>query len=395
MKKIIKLCIPTILKMVKSMKYEKKKIDYFILILIFMFLAISYLSISSSMLYLPSYLGNLAIKQVLFYVLGFIISLTIFFLPKKVIDKCAYPFYIFCNILLFLLLIFGTSVNGSKCWFIIPGIGSIQPSEFTKISLILVLAKEADKFFKKGKRTVKEEFIFLLKILILVLIPSILTFLEPDTGAIFMYLMIIFGVLLISPLRKRWFVFAISTCFLVLGIFFSLYFLKQDFLIDILGTDVFYRIDRILDWKNGSGMQLENSLTSIGSSSIFGHGYKNTPLYFPESGTDFIFSVFASNFGLIGAYVLLLLFFIFDIHLIKIAKENKSQQNKYIISGFLLVLFYQQMQNISMTLGLLPITGITLPFISYGGSSLLSYFIMIGIILNIYGEANKKKKSIY
>jgi len=381
--------------MVNYMKYEKKKMNSFILIIIGIFLMISYFSISSSMLYLPSYLGNLAFKQVLFYILGFLISLTIFFLPKKIMDRVAYPFYIFCNILLFLLLIFGTSVNGSKCWFIIPGIGSIQPSEFSKISLILVLAKETNKFFKKGMRSIKEEFIFLIKILILVLIPSILTFLEPDTGAVFMYFMIMFGVLIVSPLRKRWFIFAISSCFLVLGIFFFLYFFKQDFLIDILGTDVFYRIDRILDWKNGSGMQLENSLTAIGTSGLFGHGYKNTPLYFPESGTDFIFSVFASNFGLIGSYALLLLFFIFDTYLINIAKENKSAQNKYIISSFITLLIYQQIQNISMTLGLLPITGITLPFISYGGSSLLSYFIMIGIILNIYGEENKKKKSIY
>lgn len=381
--------------MVKSMKYEKKTLNYPIFIMILLFLVASYLSISSAMLYLPSYLGNLALKQILFYILGFIISLIIFFLPKKIIDYSAYPFYMICNVLLFLLLIFGTSVNGSKCWFIIPGIGSIQPSEFTKISLILVLAKEADKFFKKGKKTIKEEFIFLIKILILVLIPSILTFLEPDTGAVFMYFMIMLGVLIVSPLRKRWFIFAFSTLFIVLGIFFSLYFFKQDFLIDILGTDVFYRIDRILDWKNGSGMQLENSLTAIGTSGLLGHGYKNTPLYFPESGTDFIFSVFASNFGLIGSYLLLLLFFIFDTHLITLAKENKNQQNKYIISGFLFLIFYQQMQNISMTLGLLPITGITLPFISYGGSSLLSYFIMIGIILNIYGEENKKKKSIY
>ena len=377
------------------MKYEKKKLNYPVLIIIILFLVASYLSISSAMLYLPSYLGNLALKQILFYILGFIISLIIFLLPNKIIDKCSYPFYIFSNFLLFLLLIFGTSVNGSKCWFIIPGIGSIQPSEFTKISLILVLAKETNKFFDKKTKSIKEEFIFLIKILIIVLIPSILTFLEPDTGAIFMYFMIMLGVLIISPLRKRWFIFAISTCFLVLGVFFSLYFLKQDFLIDILGTDIFYRIDRILDWKNGSGMQLENSLTAIGSSNILGHGYKNTPLYFPEAGTDFIFSVFASNFGLIGSYILLLLFFIFDTHLINIAKENKNQQNKYIISGFLFLIFYQQMQNISMTLGLLPITGITLPFISYGGSSLLSYFIMIGIILNIYGEENKKKKSIY
>ena len=98
---------------------------------------------------------------------------------------------------------------------------------------------------------------------------------------------------------------------------------------DIFGTDLFYRIDRILDWKNGTGMQLENSLTAIGSSGIFGHGFNQTPIYFPESGTDFIFAVYASNFGLIGSTLFILLIVYFDLTLLKIAKEAKKIWDRY------------------------------------------------------------------
>ena len=115
-------------------------------------------------------------------------------------------------------------------------------------------------------------------------------------------------------------------------------------------------------------------------------GINNTPIYFPEPQTDFIFAVFSNNFGFIGSIILLGLITFFDLKLVRLAIESPNNTNKYIISGFLFLIFYQQMQNISMTLGLLPITGITLPFISYGGSSLLSYMIMAGIIFNISNE---------
>ena len=115
-------------------------------------------------------------------------------------------------------------------------------------------------------------------------------------------------------------------------------------------------------------------------------GINNTPIYFPEPQTDFIFAVYANNFGFIGVLVLLGLIAFFDIRLILIALRNTNLTNKYIISGIVGMLIYQQFQNIGMTFGIIPITGITLPFISYGGSSLLSYMIMMGIVFNISNE---------
>ena len=136
-------------------------------------------------------------------------------------------------------------------------------------------------------------------------------------------------------------------------------------------------------WKNGIGMQLENSLSAIGSSGLFGHGFNKTPIYFPESSTDFIFAVYASNFGFVAVCIFLLVLVGFDFYILKLMKEISIVENKMILSGILGMLLFQQIQNIGMTIGLLPITGITLPFISYGGSSLISYMFIIGMVINI------------
>ena len=195
----------------------------------------------------------------------------------------------------------------------------------------------------------------------------------------------------VSGINKKWFVFLFIITIFTLIIFFYIYFFQENLFIEIFGNRFFCRIDRIINWKNGSGMQLNNSLIAIGSSGILGHGFNNTPIYFPEAGTDFIFSVYASNFGLFGIILLISFILFFDIYLINISKKVYSIQDKYTITGIISVLFYQQIQNIGMTIGLLPITGITLPLISYGGSSLISYLLLIGIVINIINTDKLKK----
>ena len=223
----------------------------------------------------------------------------------------------------------------------------------------------------------------ILKIIGITIIPAVLTFLEPDTGMVLIYFVISFTMLFTSGINIKWFIYFFIIIAILLSIFLTIYFYKGDLFIEIFGTNFFYRIDRLLDWKDGVGMQLTNALAGIGSAFIFGHGFNNTPIYFPEPQTDFIFSVYATNFGLIGIIILLLLIVYFDINIIKVGIKSKIKINKYVISGIIGMLLYQQIQNIGMNIGLLPITGITLPFISYGGSSLLSYMIIVGIILNI------------
>ncbi len=369
---------------------RKIRFDVSILLLIVILGIISLISIGSAEAILGTRADNYLLKQAIWYIVGFMGILGISFFRNENIIKITKYLYIGGIISLALLLIFGDPVNNARCWFEIPHIGTFQPSEFVKIILILTLSVIIDDFHNKYPHpTVKEEFLFLLKVAVIVGIPSLLTFLEPDTGVVIIYLLITFVMLFISGIRYRWFAALFTVVALVIGAIVTIYFTDKNLFINLFGTSFFLRIDRLLDWSNGSGYQLENGITAIGSGGLLGFGLNNTPIYFPEPQTDFIFAVYASNFGFIGSLFLLLILALLDIKLIMTAIKSNNSINKYIISGCVAMLIYQQVQNIGMTFGLLPITGITLPFVSYGGSSLLSYMLMIGIILNITKEEKR------
>lgn len=371
----------------------KYRINYKILVPIILLSIISIITINSALTYTSPSLGNLALKQGIWYLIGWILVGLLLKYKNEYLYNLSKYLYIIGNILLLLLLFFGTPINNSRCWFTIPGIGSFQPSEFMKIFIMLILATMIHNFRSDYKNpTIKEEFIFILKSLGIVLIPSILTFLQPDTGAVLIYLIIYFSMMFVSGIRLRWFVGAGSLLVILIVSILGLYFYKENIFIKIFGTSIYYRLDRIFNWQTGSGLQLENALAAIGSAGLFGHGYNNTPIYFPESSTDFIFAVYASNFGLIGILILLTIIIYLDIQIISLARKKILDTDKYIIAGILGMLIFQQIQNIGMTVGLLPITGITLPFVSYGGSSLLSYMLLVGILLNISFKKNRTYK---
>lgn len=344
------------------------------------------------MTYTSSSLGNLALKQAIWYLIGWVLVVILMKLKNEYLYHMSWLLYGVGVLSLILLLFFGTPINNSRCWFVIPGIGSIQPSEFMKIFLMLVLATMIHNFRSDyDNPTAKEEFLFLIKTLGIVFIPSILTFLQPDTGAVIIYLVIYACMLFVSGIRFRWFVGAgIGIILFAVG-FLWLYFYKDNLFIQLFGSSIFYRLERIFNWSQGSGLQLENAMAAIGSAGWFGHGFNQTPIYFPESSTDFIFAVYASNFGFVGVIFLIGVILYFDVQILLLAKKRIEDTNQYIIAGILGMLVFQQIQNIGMTVGLLPITGITLPFISYGGSSLLSYMLLIGILLNI----SRKKDRVY
>ena len=368
-------------------KISKYRIDKTILIPLIILAIISILTIYSAQNLLKADMGNLMYKQILWYIAGFIIAFFIMFIGNNFIYKNIWILYILGNLSLVALLLFVEPINNAKCWFSIPYIGTIQPSEFIKIILIITIASMTQKFHEKHTNpTCKDEFLFLIKVGIIVLIPSLLTFLQPDTGVVLIYLLITIVMLFISGIRYRWFTLMFGLLALIIGIIIGLYFFNSDLFIKVFGSSFFLRIDRLLDWSNQSGFQLENGLSAIGSGGLLGNGLGHTPIYFPEPQTDFIFAVYASNFGYIGSICLLILIAYFDIRIIVLALRSNNNMNKYVISGIIGMLMYQQLQNIGMTFGIMPITGITLPFISYGGSSLLSYMIMAGIIFNISNE---------
>lgn len=367
---------------------SKFKVENSILIPITLFGIISVITIFCTKDLLSSDFENYWIKQMFWYGLGFVLAYIMMFFGNKFLYNNAWWFYIFGVLSLIGVLFFGITRNNATCWYQIPYIGTIQPSEFMKIFLIIILSKLINDYNERYTNpSIRDEFFFLIKILILVLIPSVLTFIEPDTGAVIIYFIITIVMLFIGGIRKRWFILAFLILGSILGIGALIYIYKQDLFISLFGTSMFYRIDRLTNWSSSSGMQLTNSLIAIGSAGIFGHGFNHTPIYFPEMQTDFIFAVFASNFGLLGALLLILLIIFFDINLIHTVSKTTNFTDKYAIGGIIAVLLFQQIQNIGMTIGLLPIMGITLPFISYGGSSLLSYMLLVGMIFNVSNES--------
>ena len=146
---------------------------------------------------------------------------------------------------------------------------------------------------------------------------------------------------------------------------------------------------------NGDGHQLYMALLVLGSAGLSGHGVGQLLVQIPEAQTDFIFAVIGQSWGLMGTLFIVALCLALDLHLCRIASNSKNMFEKYFILGILGMLLYQQIQNIGMIIGLLPITGITLPLISYGGSSLLSYLIAFAIVMNASAKARKLSDYVY
>lgn len=316
------------------------------------------------------------LKQSIWFLIGFFILFLIKFFKPKILFKYSILFYIINIILLILVLFFGSTINGSKAWFNF-GLFSFQPSELMKYTLALYLSNKASTM---PKGNLKKEFKFLITTIFITLIPSLFVFLEPDTGAIIIYFLILLGIILIYRINYKWYFILLLFLSIFLGSFFYLYYFNKDLLIKLIGTSFFYRVDRLLTFVSGDSFQLDRALISIGSSSFFGN---NNHLYIPEAPTDFIIAFSISNFGIFGFLIIVLCYFSLDIYFFTKLLKSKSKTNKMFISAFLCMFLFAQIENIGMNLGLLPIIGLPLPFLSYGGTNTIVYFLFLGTIINL------------
>ena len=225
---------------------SRYKIEYGIIIPLILLAIISVITIYGATDIIQSNVSNAFIKQTLWYVLGFGVAFIIMFIGTDYLLKYAWIFYVIGVVSLLLLLFIGVPINNARCWFTIGDIATIQPSEFMKIILILILARVINDFNERNSNpTIKDELQLLVKVFIIVFIPSILTFLQPDTGAVIIYLAITFSMLFVSGIRFRWFAIIIGLI-LVLGLIgLGLYLFKSDLFVKIFGTNFFYRIDRL------------------------------------------------------------------------------------------------------------------------------------------------------
>ncbi len=360
-----------------------KKDNLFLFIPLLILTLISLLNMYNAKLISNIYV-NVFFKQIIWFIFGYLIFFIIQKLKLHNIFKYSKYLYLISLILLILVLFIGDSTNGARCWLSFKGI-SLQPSELMKLSLALFLVN-----ISKNARlnSLKDEFILLIKLFMITIIPSLLVFLEPDTGAIINYLIILLVVILSLKLNKWWYITFFTILFFLLGSFFILYFFYQPILIKLIGTSFFYRMDRLINFATGNSYQLTQALITIGSSSLLGVGLNKILLYIPEAPTDFFFAFSIGNFGLFSGLLILLCFFIIDIYLLY--KLSHLQNNKIKIFSFTYVsiFIFHQVYNIAMNLGLLPIMGIPLPFLSYGGTNTIINFIFIGLIIKFI---NSKK----
>lgn len=312
--------------------------------------------------------------QGLFFIIGIIMMLITSKIPYKVYFEKANTLLLISIILLILVIIpgIGTVRNGSRSWF---GIGSfgIQPSEFAKLTLIIFTSK----YLTKNEKNLKYIKKGVLPILGIVILVFGLIMLQPDFGTGMIILVSIIGLLFVSGVDFKFFI--------RLG------------LIGVVGIVLLiaiapYRLERILSFLNpwsdplGSGFQIIQSLYAIGPGGLFGQGFMNSRqkhFYLPEPQTDFIFSIISEEFGFLGILIVATLFTIIIFKGFKIAKNSGDKFAKFLAFGITFGLAFQAILNLMVVVGLIPVTGVTLPFLSYGGSSLLITLISMGVLLNI------------
>lgn len=358
-----------------------KKYDKWLLITVIIIAIFGIIMIYSASSIWAEYKFNDSFKFVKAQSAFFIISLVIVFVLKKINPKIYYEkanlILLICFLLLVLVLIpgLGKIRNGSRSWFGIGGFG-IQPSEFAKIGLIIYVSK----YLTNNQKQIFDIKKGVLPILLVIGVFFLLIMLEPDFGTAMVIVLTLTSILFISGVKL--------TFFVKIGILG---------LLGIVGLIVVapYRMLRIVSFLNpwvdplGSGYQIIQSLYAIGPGGLLGQGFLNSrqkQFYLPEPQTDFIFSIISEEFGFLGILIVTAFFGFIFYRIVKIALNCDNLFYKYLSFGLGFGIIIQALLNICVVIGLIPVTGVTLPFFSYGGSSLLVSMISIGIILSISKE---------
>lgn len=340
--------------------------------------------------------------QIVWLSLGFLVYYLTSKFHYKLFFQNAHWFYLISVVLLLLLWTpLGKTLGGSRRWLNL-GFITIQPSDFSKVATLLIISSILT---RTQMSTVKDSFRILLHIAIISGISFGLIFLQPDLGSAMVLPVIIFGLLFVSKLSLKFFGCVFLTCcffLMLIALDTRAYYLK------LKGEDSFlktflplknYQRNRILAFAVPSsidpkgvniGWHLKQSLIAIGSGGIFGKGWtKNTQAqlgYLPKAASldDFIFSVLAEETGLFGTYFVLVLYFILIFNTFRIATMARDRFGCYICMGIGLLMFTHIWINTGMTLGIMPITGLPLPFLSYGGSFMLVCFFCQGLVQSVY-----------
>ena len=313
-------------------------------------------------------------KQLTWLCGGLFMMTAAFLFHYKLLDRYAFAIYLLSLILLVAVLVVGKVGGGSKRWLAL-GPVSVQPSEFVKLAVIVVLARYYSKNAYTRGFTLRE----LITPFVLVLAPAALIVKQPDLGTALLIVIIAGSMTLFAKIERRSLLILFTTGILAVPM---VWFILKD-----------YQKQRILTFLDpdrdplGAGYHIIQSKIAIGSGMFAGKGYlkgtQNALSFIPEQHTDFIFSVFAEEWGFMGSAILILVFLLLIVWGLNVAYGCRDPFGTIMAVGISAMIFWQVLVNIGMVMGLLPVVGVTLPFISYGGSSIVTMMISVGLLINV------------
>ncbi len=363
--------------------YEFKRYDYISIIIVTLLFIISYYAIgSATRINLIEGDSSYATKQLYGFIIGFIMMIIVSFIDYHLIGKFVIPIYILNVGLLVAVLIIGREANGAVRWIQIFGSYSIQPSEFSKLFMIIVLAKYFDKFESKINKLY-----ILIGAAILMIVPVLLIERQPDLSSslvlVFLLIIMYFG----SGVSYKYIIIVVAIGIpLIIGLLLYIQTPEQVLLEN-------YQKDRILaminpeEYEMSAALQTQKSVQAIGSGQLSGKGLYQGKLnqynYIPEPQTDFIFSIIGEEFGFIGCSVVLVLLALLMIRVLYIGKDSQDLMGQLIVVGFVGIIAFHTFINVGVTTAIVPNTGLPLPFVSAGLSALWSNMLMLGVILNL------------
>lgn len=373
------------------------RVDYSLILPVFCLLVIGVVAIYIAVSHdYPQNIWPILGQQLAWIVLGIIISFVVMFFNTKFLWQATPYLYALGLVLMVLPLVFYNpnlvAATGAKNWVSIGGVTLFQPSEFMKISYILILARVIVQFTQKHKekeRTIPLDFLLILWMIIFTLPVLGLLALQSDLGTALVFVAIFAGLVLLSGVSWKIIIPIFATVVSGIAGFLAIFITKDGrAFMHQIGMPT-YQINRILAWLNPfdyaqtTTYQQAQGQIAIGSGGLFGQGFNVSNLLIPVRESDMIFTVIAEDFGFIGSVLVITLYLLLIYRMLKITLKSNNQFYTYISTGFIMMLLFHIFENIGAVTGLLPLTGIPLPFISQGGSAIISNLIGVGLLLSM------------
>ena len=373
------------------------RVDYSLILPVFCLLVIGVVAIYIAVNHdYPHNIWPILGQQLAWIVLGIIISFVVMFFNTKFLWQATPYLYALGLVLMVLPLVFYNpnlvAATGAKNWVSIGGVTLFQPSEFMKISYILILARVIVQFTQKHKekeRTIALDFHLILWLIVFTLPVLVLLALQSDLGTALVFVAIFAGLVLLSGVSWKIIIPIFATVVSGIAGFLAIFITKDGrAFMHQIGMPT-YQINRILAWLNPfdyaqtTTYQQAQGQIAIGSGGLFGQGFNVSNLLIPVRESDMIFTVIAEDFGFIGSVLVITLYLLLIYRMLKITLKSNNQFYTYISTGFIMMLLFHIFENIGAVTGLLPLTGIPLPFISQGGSAIISNLIGVGLLLSM------------